>query len=258
MITHTDRHSISPLRSWSKAGSATAIVVGLLVLVGWALDIEILKRGVPGLVSMKANTAIAFILSGITLWLLQADQVGPRTRPIAHVYAFIVTVIGALTLIEYQFGWDFGIDQLLFKEPSETSDDAYPGRMSPASALNFILIGCALLLLGTNRRILLTQYLVLGAALVSMIALVGYTYGVKSLYSIGVYTTMALHTTLTFLVQCVGILAAHPARGLMAIVTSDDTGNALARSLLSFGILLPLVGVAANQRSRCRTLWDGI
>jgi PAS domain S-box-containing protein len=242
MITQTDRHSISLLRPWSKAGSTTVIVVGLLVLVGWTLNFEILKRGFPGLASMKANTAIAFILSGTALWLLQADQAGPRTRPIARACAFIVTVIGAITLIEYQFGWDFGIDQLLFKEPSGPSDDAYPGRMSPASALNFILIGCALLLLGTNCRILPAQYLVLGAALVSMIALVGHTYGVKSLYSISVYTTMAFHTTLTFLVLCFGILAAYPEQGLMTVVTSKNTGSALARRLIPFAILVPLVG----------------
>jgi PAS domain S-box-containing protein len=242
MITQTGSHSVFPLRSWSKAGSATVIVLGLLVLVGWALDIEILKRAFPGLASMKANTAIAFILSGTALWLLQADQVGPRTRPIARACAFIVVLIGALTLIEYQFGWDVGIDQLLFREPSGTSDDSYPGRMSPASALNFILIGCALLLLETNHRILPAQYLVLGAVLISMIALVGYAYGVKSLYSISVYTTMALHTTVTFLVLCFGILAAHPARGLMAVVTSENTGSALARRLLPFAILVPLIG----------------
>lgn len=242
MITQTGSHSTFPLRSLSKAGSATALVVGLLVLVGWALDIEILKRAFPGLASMKANTAIAFILSGTALWLLQADQVGPRTRPIARVCAFIVALIGALTLIEYQFGWDFGIDQLLFTEALGTSDDSYPGRMSPASALNFILIGCALLLLETNRGILPAQYLLLGAVLISMIALVGYAYGVKSLYSISVYTTMALHTTVTFLVLGFGILAAHPARGLMAVVTSENTGSALARRLLPFAILVPLVG----------------
>ena len=242
MITQTSRHSIFSLRSLSQAGSATAIVVGLLVLVGWAMDIEILKRVSPGFVSMKANTALAFILSGLALWLLQADHVGPRTRPIARACASIVALIGALTLIEYQFGWDFGIDQLLFTEPSETSDDSYPRRMAPAIALNFILIGCALLLLETNRGIVPAQYLVLGAGVGSLIALVGYVYGVKSLYSISVYTSMALHTTLTFLVLCFGILAAHPTRGLMGGVTSENVGGAMGRRLLPFAILVPLVG----------------
>ena len=242
MITQTGRHSIFSLRSLSQAGSATAIVVGLLVLVGWALDIDFLKHVFPGLASMKGNTALAFILSGTALWLLQADRVGPRTRPIARACASIAALIGALTLIEYRFGWDFGIDQLLFTDLSGTSDDSYPGRMSPASALNFFLIGCALLLLGTNRGILPAQYLVLGPVLVSSIALVGYAYGVESLYAIRPYTTMALHTTLTFLVLCFGILAAHPARGLMGFVTGENTGSALVRRLLPFAILVPLVG----------------
>ena len=241
MITQTGRPSIFSLRSLSQAGSATAIVVGLLVLVGWISDIPSLKSVLPGLVTMKANTALAFTLAGVSLWILQREQTRQSTRRIGQACAAVVALVGMLTLSEYVLDWDLGLDQLLLKEPSDAVGTSHLGRMSPATALNFFLIGCALLLLETNRGIVPAQYLVLGAGVGSLIALVGYVYGVKSLYSISVYTSMALHTTLTFLVLCFGILAAHPTRGLMSGVLSENAGAVMGRRLLPFAILIPLV-----------------
>lgn len=242
MITQTGRHFIFPLRPLSQFGSATAIVVGLLVLVGWISDISFLKSVLPGLTTMKANTALAFILAGVSLWILQRKETSQRTRRVGQACAAFVAMAGMLTLSEYVLDLDLGLDQLLFKESSGAVRTSHLGRMSPVTALNFGLVGCALLLLETNRRILPGQYLAIGAAISSLIALVGYAYGEESLYSISVYTSMALHTSVTFLVLCFGILYAHPTRGLMSVINGENTGSALTRRLLPFVILAPLVG----------------
>ena len=55
----------------SRLGPATgifAVVVGVVVLIGWFLDIPVLKNLGPGLSTMKANTALLFVLSGAALW----------------------------------------------------------------------------------------------------------------------------------------------------------------------------------------------
>ena len=44
-----------------------AVLVGVAVLAGWALDIGALKSVLPGWVAMKPNAAVAFILIGIAM-----------------------------------------------------------------------------------------------------------------------------------------------------------------------------------------------
>ena len=44
-------------------------ISGLLVLAGWIFDIQIFKTLLPGLVTMKANTAICFMMVGLAVCL---------------------------------------------------------------------------------------------------------------------------------------------------------------------------------------------
>jgi PAS domain S-box-containing protein len=210
-------------------------------------DIPTLKSVLPGLATMKANTALAFILAGASLWLLQTlspasgrDGRGRgRTRRVAQVCAIIVVLLGLLTLSEYLFGWDLGIDQLLFKNSGVGASP--PVRMAPATAVNFVALGLALLLLDTRRGLLPAQLLTLIVTLISLIALSGYVYGVESLYAIPTYSTMAVHTALAFFVLSFGILFARPDRGLMAIVTSDSLGGVVLRRLLPIAVAVPVM-----------------
>lgn len=132
---------------------------------------------------------------------------------------------------------------MLFKEPLGAVATSNPGRMAPNTALNFLLIGMALLLLDveTRRGHRPAQFLILTEGLVSLLAVLGYAYGVTTFYGIATYTKMAVHTAVTFLLVCVGILFARPDRGVMAIVTSDSPGGTLLRGLMPVLILTILV-----------------
>jgi PAS domain S-box-containing protein len=241
MIDQTGRHAIVSLKFVSQAGSVTAIGVGFLVLVGWMFDITALRSVIPDLATMKATTTLGFILSGVSLWILQGEHASHHTRRIGQASATIVALTGLFTLSEYLLGWSWGLDQLLFNDPSGTVGIAHSGRMSAATAMNFTLVGSALMLYGTRRGMMSGNCLLLGATVISLIALVGYAYDVESLYAIGSYSRMALHTALTFLILCVGILATSQNRGLIGILTGQSIGSVMGRRLLPFAILTPLV-----------------
>ncbi len=229
---------IALFRTISKIAGAIAIFIGALVLVGWLTNSTALKSIFTGLATMKANTALAFILSGLSLLLLTGSGVGKRPLRIAQILASTSALIGLLTLSEYLFNWNLGIDQLLFKDLAGGTSP--PGRMAIATALNFLILGLALLILKSRRGFGIAQFLTLSAAFISMIALIAYIYEVKSLYAVSPYSTMALHTSITFIVLSFSLLFLQPERGLMAIITSDTAGGITMRRLLPAAIGIPV------------------
>ncbi|MBC8319252.1 MAG: hypothetical protein H8E34_00870 [Bacteroidetes bacterium] len=130
------------------AGLITA-AVGLLVLIGWQFDIGILKSILPGVVSMKPNTAVAFLLSGLALLLLQ--RTATTNKVLVRFFAVIIILTGLLTLGQYLFSWNFGIDELLFHDSIDAAGTSQPGRMAPSTAVNFIMIGITFYILSLQK-----------------------------------------------------------------------------------------------------------
>ncbi len=241
---HGGARQLGPLHLVSRAVSVVAILVGSSVLVGWTLDVDVLKRIFPGLVAMNPATAIAFVLAGLSLWLVQAQNRTSGLRRIARGLAFAVALVGLIKLVGILSGWDVGIDQLLFRGrlESEAAVTGIPNRMAPNTALNFFLLGGALLLVDrqNHRSYWLAQLLIVVSLAASVLAIVGYAYGVTSFYGVASFIPMALHTALTFVVLSVGLLCVRPDHGLMAIVTSDSMGGVVVRRLLPAAILVQI------------------
>jgi len=87
------------------------------------------------------------------LWLLQDERVSERPRRhLGQACAALVLLLGALTFSEYVLGMDFGIDELLFADSPFSPVTSSPGRMGPNTALCFLLIGLALLLLDAGAH----------------------------------------------------------------------------------------------------------
>ncbi len=254
MSEQTPSRSETAALRFSRLAGGAVLLLGNLVLFGWLLDVSTFKSVLPGLVPMQPNAAAAFALSGFALWLFgrQSSPTAPSPRGAgfasAHRWlmrgcAAFAAVVGLLTLCEYALGWDSGIDQLLFEVPPEPPGTLHPGRMAPATALSFVLLGAAFLLadVGPRDERWPAQWLVVAAGVISLVATLGYAYGVTSLYAVRAYASMALHAALAFLLLASGFLCAQPNRGLVRWARGDNPGGVLIRRLLSAAVLVPVI-----------------
>ncbi len=240
---------------------AITFVVGLSGLVGWILDIPILKSLLPNYVAMKANTAIGLICASSSLWFIGKGKLGSFGYKLGLCLSYFVILLGAATLVQYIFNINLGIDCLLFYEASKAIGTSNPGRMAPQTAINFLLAGLCLILIDRqtksgNRP---AQYFALLLAIAPIEALIAYSYGVKDLLGVGDYlmvTQMAVHVAISWLFLSLGILMARPNVGLMKIVMSDSYAGFSARRLLIPGVMLPLIVGYLVSRGAALQLYD--
>jgi PAS domain S-box-containing protein len=242
---------IAAFQSFSKKASIAVIAIGFIVILGWILDIQLLQGILPGLPSMKFNAAICFILGGVSLLLQQYQYAKPKIIKHKKIYQFLIyscssliILISSLTLIEYIFNFNLGIDQLLFQDSHTSVGQSVPGRMAPNTAATFVLLGSALLLLSMRRpKYVQVQSLTLVAFLIAFMGLLGYIYSKAFFYQFGASTGMALHAVIAFMLLSMGILFARPDKGLIAVIASDRAGGFMVRRLLPVAIFFPpLVG----------------
>ncbi len=184
-----------------KFTAVTVIIVGIIVLLGWALGIEQLKRGLPGLVAMNPTTAVAFMLAGFALWLLQRSESRLPWRRLAQGCASIVATVGLLKLCALLGGPDARVDQWLFSSKLDPTafgnatggtHGTLPNRMAPNTALNFLLLGGALLLLDTRkwRGVYPSQVCSVVIVLTAWLALIGYVFNSGTFYQVGSFIPM--------------------------------------------------------------------
>jgi PAS domain S-box-containing protein len=207
------------------AAGLIATCLGLLVMVGWHSHHLALVQVLPNTPYMRYNTAFAFFLSGLALVALARGR-----YKIARWLGIVVGAIGFLSLIQYIFDLNLGIDQLLLKDylsptaPRSGSlhtinyssqffikiNKPFPGRPAPNTAFSFALTGAALFLLSRVRKLRKSSLIagIFGAIIGAMgvVALLGYLSSVLKVYSWGYSLGVAIHTAFGLLVLSLGIM----------------------------------------------------
>ena len=242
------------LRTTARAAGILPVLVGALVLAGWAFDIEVLTRVIPGMTAMNPSTAVGFMCLGVALSIL-CRTTSRGMRRVANLFALVPVVLGVSRLMALAGLWDFELDRLLFREKAAIAHFGTPTRMAPNSASNLVLLAVALIRIdrGIAQFRWAAQVIAVFAAMTSLLALMGYAYGLPSFYGIGSQTAMSLPSAATYLVLAVGILCARPTLGIMAVISSDSSAGTMVRRLLPAVLVLPAV-LGALRAAGTRTM----
>ena len=229
------------LEMLARATAEAAAFLGAGVLVGWAFDQPLLRAGIPGTASVKANAAMAFVLTGLAARALASRRSGRQVRRLAKAIGIVVAALGLLTLAEYATGADLGIDQILFPDLAAPAP-LHPGRMAPNSALAFLLLGLAIALFDveTWRGSRPAQLLALVAGLVPLQAVVGQAYGVEPASVVGNYTRVPFYAGIGFTLLVASILLARPEAGLVRVFTAPGLAGMMARRLTGAVFAIPI------------------
>ncbi|MGD8781773.1 MAG: ATP-binding protein [Ignavibacteria bacterium] len=183
------------------------ITIAIFIVIGWIFDIQILKTISPGLPSMKINTAVCFLLVGFTLLFIAKREKKRKFEIfIVQISILFVIVIGALSLLENLFGFRFGIDEFLVKDDTSQSYISHPGLMSMFTSLNYLLLGIALFLEVSKKFRFIVETLVSIVITISLLAFAGYVFRLEEIYKLGVQSTIAFHTSITFLIASISFI----------------------------------------------------
>jgi len=229
----------NPYKRLPEMAGLIVVLIGGLVLVGWATDTVVLKSLRTSLPAMAPNTAVGLLLGGASLGLLTGRSRNLVAKTVGNACAVLVLLLGALTLVEYLFGQRFGIEDLLFRSKRQSASNA--GRLPVSTALSFFLSGIALLTLHieSRRGRRPAQFLAVGVTVICLLTLISYGYGMTVLYQLN--PAMAIHTSIAFIILSLGVLSAYPNRGLMVVATSRSAGGFMFRRLMLAAIGVPSI-----------------
>ena len=216
-------------------------LVAMLVLTGWTLHVEILKRLAPPFVAMNPATAVCFLLLSASLYCKSFCK-QPMAKWLAPSLALIATGVGVARLLSYALGWHIHVDELLFAHLLNGPAESVPNRMAPNTAGNFVMCATAIVLGGDQKRWRkwLRQFLALSSGTVALLAIIGYAYNVATFSGVSTFIPMALHTAICFLLLSMATFASTPDEGFTALVMSENLGGIMARRLLPAVIVLPV------------------
>jgi PAS domain S-box-containing protein len=130
---------------------------------------------------------------------------------VAQLLALLVLALGLATLGEFKFGWQLGIDEMLFQDHADLY--GLPGRMSIYSAFAFSVTGLALLALPHPQLWLLVRLASLLIICIGGLSLLSYTWDVRELIFNVRMSALAANTGLSFFLLGIGILWINPRPG---------------------------------------------
>ncbi|MBI3177061.1 MAG: PAS domain-containing protein, partial [Chloroflexi bacterium] len=224
--------------------AATAVGIALLALTGWLSGVRSLAGQLDSYIPMAPSTALAFLLLGGALFGFARWPGRSWGRFFALAALSLVSLLGLLVLAQFFTGIDLGVEQAL-SQTNEWMGSTPVGRMSPLTAVSFLLESAALFMLLPSKRrrnaSTAAALLAAGATALNVVVLTGYFYGAPLLYG-GAIIPVAFTTAIAFILVGVGlIISAVPGVRALRAWSRNTTRGFLLRAFLPFTLFFILI-----------------
>ncbi len=221
----------------------TVAIIGALVLAGWALNVPIVTQWSQGGIPIIPLTALCFVLAGGALTMAVRPNHTAVTEAIQQTLAAAVATIAVLSFYENIRGGTSEFDLLLFGDRIRAGPLSPPGRVAINTSACLLLFALALLFIphDQRKRDLRAQMFAAPGLFIALVAILGYVFGVKGMYSLSQTSGMALPTAIALLILGVGILVAVRDRGVAALLMDEGAAGVLTRRLLPAALFAPVV-----------------
>ncbi|MFZ2315061.1 MAG: response regulator [Gammaproteobacteria bacterium] len=249
---HLDvRNFEGDLPSWphilARTSALLSISVGAVTVLSWIFYFWLPDKFLLITTAIQPNAGLCFILIGCALWLCSEKRSG-YVKYLIDFSCGVVFLLSFLTLLEYFFNADYGVDEGVFKKIlSAASATPKMGRMSPFAANNFILLSFTLFFLDNKViRYGVHQFFAVIVILYSYFQLLGLIYGMGALAeAFGIsskhYSVIGMPLVTTFLVLGLGVLFIRPFQGISGVLVSKESGGMLVRRIIPPAFILPIV-----------------
>jgi diguanylate cyclase (GGDEF)-like protein/PAS domain S-box-containing protein len=168
--------------------------LGVYVVSGWMLGIEMMVRIVPNSVAMGVNAALLFIAAAVCLWPASWPRAFSRLPTLC---AWLLILLPCAILFEHWRDINLGIDWTALHATVKDGNPR-PGRVAPNTCIGFLFTGLALLILSreqTSRALRRTAaFLAYATLLIGVSALIGYALQLEAMYQVAAYNRMAAPT----------------------------------------------------------------
>ena len=223
--------------------AGVAFFIALLGLIGWALDLSIVRYIIPkAFITINPLAGINLLLFAVAFYLLSVAESSVRKTWFAFALISFIFSTSLSVMMDLLFGFSLHIDLLLpaLKIEGQIYTRVHT-HMAFISALNFVLCSTSLWL--TKKvpdKPFLHQALTLLVIIFSLFVVLGHLYGVPE-FSLALPLTMALPVAICFILIALALLFSHPDVALTRELTSSLSGSLATRYLIPSAVLLPLL-----------------
>ena len=212
--------------------------ISLLIIVGWLLHTQdILGVNSEG-PTIKFNTALSFFLLSIcVLFFIKKSN---YYKPLNKILISVVLIIAILTLFQYVFNVNLGVDTIFIEDTSAT---ILPGRMSPITAIGFLVLAIAIWGMQSKKKQTRkrTQLVFIAIILCSLFLVLGFLLQITGGKNLNFINSTGFQAALIFFLFSSILSLKNASKKFYNLILSKYAGSKLIRIIAPYNFIMILL-----------------